>query len=135
MIHVIRFFKNCSHFVNDTYWYFYLWIQECHLLSIYENVVNRMAEMKSASSPNTFSFCFKYSFLHVLNITFYFLSTTAKSIGFDPIIQLPSSGLSRNSSSQKAVVFNIDKFGAKGDGITDDSKVRILHSHKFSVLR
>ncbi|KAL1564974.1 galacturonan 1,4-alpha-galacturonidase [Salvia divinorum] len=79
--------------------------------------------MKSASSPITITFCFKYSFLHLLSIILYFLSNTAKSNGFHSIIQLPSSGLSRNSSKQKTVVLNIDKFGAKGDGITDDSKI------------
>ncbi|KAH6801351.1 Pectin lyase-like superfamily protein [Perilla frutescens var. hirtella] len=82
-----------------------------------------MKELKSASPPDAFTFCFKYYFLH---ITIYFISNIAKSNGFDPLIQLPSSGLSRNtysSSSPKTLVLNIDKFGAKGDGITDDSKI------------
>ncbi|KAG6422213.1 hypothetical protein SASPL_118778 [Salvia splendens] len=80
---------------------------------------SELAEMKSASSPITI----KYSFLHLLSIILYFLSNTAKSNCFQSIIQLPSSGLSRNSNKQKTVVLDIDKFGAKGDGITDDSKI------------
>ena len=84
---------------------------------------SELAEMKSASSPITI----KYSFLHLLSIILYFLSNTAKSNAFHSIIQLPSSGLSRNSNNQKTVVLNIDKFGARGDGITDDSKVKILY--------
>lgn len=86
-----------------------------------------MAKLKSASPPipNALCFRFKHSFLHKLTITIYLLSSIAKSNGFDPLIQLPSSGLLRNrpSSSRKTVVLNIDKFGAKGDEITDDSKV------------
>lgn len=97
-----------------------------------------MAKLKSASPPipNAFSLLFKHSFLHKLTITVYLLSSIAKSNGFDPLILLPSSGLSRNrpSSSTKTVVLNIDKFGAKGDGITDDSKVLICFSFKDLIF-
>lgn len=45
--------------------------------------------------------------------------------GLDPLIQLPhsTSGLYRNDSSISTTILNIDDFGAKGNGHTDDTRV------------
>ncbi|KAI3463391.1 hypothetical protein Pfo_020054 [Paulownia fortunei] len=82
-----------------------------------------MRKLRSSSSSKTFSCYFKYYFLHILYIRIYLLLDITYANGFNPLIQLPTSGFYRNNSSRsKTVVLNIDEFGAKGDGITDDTK-------------
>ncbi|KAL0397098.1 UNVERIFIED_CONTAM: putative polygalacturonase [Sesamum calycinum] len=78
----------------------------------------------SSSSSNTFS-CFKHSLLEILYlISICLVLNVTYGSGFQPLIQLPSSGLSTNTSSRsKTVLLNIDDFGAKGDGIADDTKI------------
>ncbi|KAL7152524.1 hypothetical protein ABFS83_04G103800 [Erythranthe nasuta] len=79
----------------------------------------------SSSSSNEFSCYFKNYFLQIilLYISIYLLSNIPNSNGFDPIIQLPSSGLYEHNFSRSKVVLNIDDFGANGDGITDNTKI------------
>ncbi|KAK4413921.1 putative polygalacturonase [Sesamum alatum] len=83
----------------------------------------RQLKSSSSSSSNAFS-CFRHSFLEILYLSICLLLNITYGNGFEPLIQLPSSGLSTNTSSRsRTVLFNIDDFGAKGDGITDDTKI------------
>ncbi|KAL2234715.1 UNVERIFIED_CONTAM: putative polygalacturonase [Sesamum indicum] len=76
-----------------------------------------------SSSSNAFS-CFRHSFLEILYLGICLVLNVTYGSGFDPLIQLPSSGLPTNTFSRsKTVLFNIDDFGAKGDGIADDTKI------------
>ncbi|KAL0463924.1 UNVERIFIED_CONTAM: putative polygalacturonase [Sesamum latifolium] len=77
----------------------------------------------SSSSSNAFS-CFRHSFLEILYLSICLVLNVTCGSGFQPLIQLPSSGLSTNTSSRsKTVLLNIDDFGAIGDGIADDTKI------------
>lgn len=49
-------------------------------------------------------------------------SNTTDTQKFDSLLQLPQSGSPRTRLRSKRVLF-VSDFGAKGDGITDDSKV------------
>ncbi|KAK6127939.1 hypothetical protein DH2020_038316 [Rehmannia glutinosa] len=80
--------------------------------------------MRSSSSSNAVCCYFKYSFLRILYIIIYlFLNIITNANGFNPLIQLPTSGLFRNNSIRsETVLLNINDFGAKGDGFTDATK-------------
>ncbi|KAG8388285.1 hypothetical protein BUALT_Bualt02G0109700 [Buddleja alternifolia] len=73
-----------------------------------------MRKLRSSSSSSSSSYAFScysnyYYFLHILYVTIYLLL---------------NSGLYTNSATtSKTVILNIDDFGAKGDGITDNAKV------------
>ncbi|KAK6125173.1 hypothetical protein DH2020_041074 [Rehmannia glutinosa] len=83
-----------------------------------------MRELRSSSSPNTLSCSLKSYFVHILCSSIYLLLNITTANGFNPLIQLPTNGLYRNSSCKsKTVILNIDDFGAKGDGFYDDTKV------------
>ncbi|CAA0839142.1 Probable polygalacturonase [Striga hermonthica] len=65
----------------------------------------------------------KPPFFHILCIIVYLLLITTNADGFNPLIKLPTNELYKNYSSCSApVVFNINDFGAQGDGFTDDTK-------------
>ncbi|KAL3631807.1 hypothetical protein CASFOL_024791 [Castilleja foliolosa] len=84
-----------------------------------------MRELRScsSSSSNSFSCSFKSSILHILCSSIYLLLSFTNSNGFNSLIELPTNGLYRNSSSRsRTSVLNIDDFGAKGDGLFDDTK-------------
>ncbi|KAL6568065.1 hypothetical protein OROHE_003749 [Orobanche hederae] len=83
-----------------------------------------MRELRSSTSSNAFSCCFRTSFSQILCSIIYLLLNITKANGFNPLIQLPTNGLYRSSSISLArtVVLNIDDFGAKGDGFSDDTK-------------
>ncbi|KAI3455343.1 hypothetical protein Pfo_012006 [Paulownia fortunei] len=81
----------------------------------------KMMKLRSSSS-NAFSCSLKSCFLHILYSSIYLLSNVTNANGFNPLIQLPTNGLYRNTSSRsRTVVLNIHDFGAKGDGFTDDT--------------
>ncbi|KAL6584767.1 hypothetical protein OROMI_004056 [Orobanche minor] len=89
-----------------------------------------MRELRSSTSSNAFSCSFRTSFSQILCSIIYLLLKITKANGFNPLIQLPTNGLYRNSSISLArtVVLNIDDFGAKGDGLSDDTKMERLVS-------
>ncbi|PIN10136.1 Polygalacturonase [Handroanthus impetiginosus] len=75
----------------------------------------------SSSSSNAFSCCSRHFLLQILYIGINLLLNVTNANGFNPLIQLPSSGLYGNIS--ETVVLNIDDFGAKADGINDDTEI------------
>ncbi|KAG8379857.1 hypothetical protein BUALT_Bualt07G0133000 [Buddleja alternifolia] len=79
--------------------------------------------MKNMRSSNAFS-CYLKSSNFLVIISIYFISN-ANGFKLNPLIQLPTNGIYRNtsSSSKSTLVLNILHFGAKGDGFTDDTKV------------
>ncbi|KAL0319161.1 UNVERIFIED_CONTAM: putative polygalacturonase [Sesamum angustifolium] len=88
----------------------------------------------SSSSSHAFSCSLKCSFLHILCSSIYNLLLNSATVngftvsenGFSPLMELPvpTNGLYSNTSIRwsRTVVLNIDDFGAKGDGFSDDTK-------------
>ncbi|KAH7865946.1 hypothetical protein Vadar_013439 [Vaccinium darrowii] len=67
----------------------------------------------SRSTPTQIIVCSIYFFYLFFNFT--------NVEGFDSLLRLPQSGASRNRPRSKKV-FYVDDFGAKGDGVNDDTK-------------
>ncbi|KAL2493452.1 putative polygalacturonase [Abeliophyllum distichum] len=82
-----------------------------------------MEKIRNSSTSNAYSSHSVYSFNYIIYSSICLLLIISNANGFSHIIQLPTSGLFRNTPCpSKTVVFNINDFGAKGDGFTDDTK-------------
>ncbi|KAL6559830.1 hypothetical protein OROGR_004947 [Orobanche gracilis] len=94
-----------------------------------------MRELRSSTSSNAFSCSFRTSFSQILCSSIYLLLNVTNANGFNPLIQLPTNGLYRNSSISLArtVVLNIDDYGAKGDGFSDDTKMCVCGEMAMDV--
>ncbi|CAA3027321.1 probable polygalacturonase At1g80170 [Olea europaea subsp. europaea] len=82
-----------------------------------------MVKLRKLSFSNAYSSHSVYSFNYIVYICICLLLFVTNANGFSPTIQLPTSGLFRNTSYlSKTLVLNINDFGAQGDGFTDDTK-------------
>ncbi|KAL2458747.1 putative polygalacturonase [Forsythia ovata] len=82
-----------------------------------------MGKIRNSSTSNAYSSHSVYSFNYIIPSSICLLLIISNANGFSPIIHFPTPGLFRNTSCpSKTVVFNINDFGAKGDGFTDDTK-------------